>query len=96
MLIIILLRDDLPVHSQPTVDSVSNDNDGWVYATIAPDLWRLKDTNDDGVADVREVVAHGFGIHIAYGGHDMHGPMVGPNRSAIQLEIGMKIASATR
>jgi hypothetical protein len=52
-------------------------HDGWVYATIAPDLWRLKDTNDDGVADIREVVAHGFGVHLAYAGHDMHGPMVG-------------------
>jgi quinoprotein glucose dehydrogenase len=54
-------------------------HDGWVYLTIAPDLWRLKDTNDDGVADVRELLAHGFGIHIAFGGHDMHGPMVGPD-----------------
>jgi hypothetical protein len=52
-------------------------HDGWVYATIAPDLWRLKDTDDDGVADVREVVAHGFGMHIAYAGHDMHGPRLG-------------------
>ncbi|GEP45930.1 PVC-type heme-binding CxxCH protein [Brevifollis gellanilyticus] len=52
-------------------------HDGWVYCTIAPDLWRLKDTDDDGVADVREVVAHGFGMHIAYAGHDMHGPRLG-------------------
>ena len=54
-------------------------HDGWVYATIAPDLWRLKDTDDDGVADVREIVAHGVGHHLAYAGHDMHGPMVGPD-----------------
>ncbi|MGH8019848.1 MAG: DUF7133 domain-containing protein [Opitutaceae bacterium] len=54
-------------------------HDGWLYATIAPDLWRLKDTDDDGVADVREVVVHGFGIHIAYAGHDMHGLSVGPD-----------------
>lgn len=52
-------------------------HDGWVYVTVAPDLWRLKDTDDDGVADVREVVAHGFGMHIAYAGHDMHGPRLG-------------------
>jgi quinoprotein glucose dehydrogenase len=64
-------------------------HDGWVYATIAPDLWRLKDTDDDGVADVREVVAHGFGIHIAYAGHDMHGPRLGPD-GRIYWSIGDK------
>jgi quinoprotein glucose dehydrogenase len=68
-------------------------HDGWVYVTIAPDLWRLKDTNDDGVADIREVVAHGFGVHIAYGGHDMHGPMVGPD-GRIYWSIGDKGVNA--
>jgi quinoprotein glucose dehydrogenase len=69
-------------------------HDGWVYATIAPDLWRLKDTNDDGVADVREVVAHGFGLHIAYAGHDMHGPIVGPD-GRIYWSIGDKGVNVT-
>lgn len=69
-------------------------HDGWVYVTIAPDLWRLKDTNDDGVADVREIVAHGFGMHIAYAGHDMHGPMVGPD-GRIYWSIGDKGVNVT-
>jgi quinoprotein glucose dehydrogenase len=69
-------------------------HDGWVYATIAPDLWRLKDTNDDGVADIREVVAHGFGVHLAYAGHDMHGPMVGLD-GRIYWSIGDKGVNAT-
>src|SRR5688572_27662456 len=69
-------------------------HDGWVYATIAPDLWRLKDTNDDGVADIREVVAHGFGVHIAYAGHDMHGPTVGPD-GRIYWSIGDKGLNVT-
>lgn len=54
-------------------------HDGWVYATIAPDLWRFRDVDDDGVADEREVVVTGFGLHIAYAGHDMHGLTVGPD-----------------
>ena len=64
-------------------------HDGWVYCTIAPDLWRLRDTNDDGVADEREVVAHGFGHHIAYAGHDMHGLTLGPD-GRIYWSIGDK------
>ncbi len=69
-------------------------HDGWVYATIAPDLWRLKDTDDDGVADIREVVAHGFGMHLAYAGHDMHGPRLGPD-GRIYWSIGDKGVNVT-
>jgi putative heme-binding domain-containing protein len=68
--------------------------DGWVYATIAPDLWRLKDTNDDGVADIREIVVHGFGLHMAYAGHDMHGLSVGPD-GRIYWSIGDKGVNVT-
>ena len=69
-------------------------HDGWVYATIAPDLWRFKDTDDDGVADIREVVVHGFGVHIAYAGHDMHGLTVGPD-GRIYWSIGDKGLNVT-
>ncbi len=69
-------------------------HEGWVYATIAPDLWRLKDTDDDGVADVREVVAHGFGMHLAYAGHDMHGLRLGPD-GRIYWSIGDKGVNVT-
>lgn len=69
-------------------------HDGWVYATIAPDLWRFKDTDDDGVADIREIVAHGFGIHLAYAGHDMHGLSVGPD-GRIYWSIGDKGVNVT-
>ena len=68
--------------------------DGWVYATIAPDLWRFKDTNDDGVADIREIVVHGFGFHIGYGGHDMHGLCVGMD-GRIYWSIGDKAINVT-
>lgn len=70
------------------------EHDGWVYATIAPDLWRLKDTDDDGVADIREILVHGFGVHLAYGGHDMHGLSVGPD-GRIYWSIGDKGTNVT-
>lgn len=62
---------------------------GSVYATIAPDLWRLKDTTGNGQADQRESIAHGFGLHIAYAGHDMHGLTEGPD-GRIYWSIGDK------
>lgn len=60
-----------------------------VYATVAPDVWRLRDTNGDGKADERSVMATGFGLHIAYAGHDMHGLTVGPD-GRIYWSIGDK------
>lgn len=69
-------------------------HDGWVYVTVAPDVWRLKDTDDDGVADLREVVATGFGMHIAYAGHDMHGPRLGVD-GRIYWSIGDKGVNVT-
>jgi quinoprotein glucose dehydrogenase len=64
-------------------------HDGEVYATIAPDVWKLRDHDEDGVADSREVIAHGFGLHIAYGGHDMHGLTMGPD-GKVYWSIGDK------
>ncbi|MBX2818915.1 MAG: HEAT repeat domain-containing protein [Rhodothermaceae bacterium] len=53
-----------------------NDN---VYFTAIPDLWLLNDDDDDGVADRREVLVTGHGVHIGQGGHDLHGLTVGPD-----------------
>lgn len=50
-----------------------------VYFACIPDVWRLKDTDGDGVADEREALLSGFGVHIAYGGHDLHGLTMGPD-----------------
>jgi quinoprotein glucose dehydrogenase len=69
-------------------------HDGWVYVTAQPDLWRLKDTDGDGVADVKELVVTGFGAHIAYAGHDMHGLRLGPD-GRLYWTIGDKGTNVT-
>ena len=50
-----------------------------VWFTCIPDLWRLQDLDKNGKADKREKLLSGFGVHIAYGGHDMHGLKFGPD-----------------
>ncbi len=50
-----------------------------VWFTCIPDLWRLRDVNGDGEADERQALLHGFGVHIAFGGHDFHGVIMGPD-----------------
>ena len=42
------------------------------YATILPDVWKLRDADGDGRAESRELLAHGFANHIGYGNHDLH------------------------
>lgn len=54
-------------------------HDGNVYVTCMPRLWKLRDTNDDGMADERNELVYGVGVHVAYGGHDIHGLTVGPD-----------------
>lgn len=50
-----------------------------VYYTCIPSLWLLRDEDGDGRAEVRRELATGFGVHVGYLGHDMHGLRIGPD-----------------
>ncbi|MBI5772274.1 MAG: HEAT repeat domain-containing protein [Verrucomicrobia bacterium] len=52
---------------------------GAVYFTCIPDVWLLQDTRGADEANIRVKLHGGFGVHIAYGGHDMHGLKFGPD-----------------
>ena len=52
---------------------------GDVYFTCIPSLYLLRDDNNDGHADGRNVLHHGFGIRHAFYGHDLHGLVWGPD-----------------
>ncbi len=60
---------------------------GSVYFADIPGLYLLKDTNHDGIADVRKELIDGFGVHIAFLGHDLHGLRVGPDHK-LYFSIG--------
>jgi len=53
---------------------------GSVYYTCIPDLWLLRDGDGDGVADTRQALSSGYGVHVALLGHDLHGLTIGPDR----------------
>lgn len=52
---------------------------GEYFLGVAPDLWRLKDRNNDGTVDEMTSIVHGFQVHIGFGGHGMSGVKVGPD-----------------
>jgi putative membrane-bound dehydrogenase-like protein len=54
-------------------------HDGNVFVGAGPDLWSTSDTNNDGVADIKTSLSHGYVIHIGFRGHGMSGLTLGPD-----------------
>ncbi len=52
---------------------------GDVFFTNIPNLWKLSDTDRDGVADKRESLSYGYGVRFSLTGHDLHGMKFGPD-----------------
>ncbi len=51
--------------------------DGDLWFTCIPSLWRLRDVDSDGTAEIREEIIRGFGVRVALRGHDLHGLALG-------------------
>ena len=53
--------------------------DDTVYLANIPHIWKLKDGDQDGVAEIKEPLHSGFGIRFSFNGHDLHGLAWGPD-----------------
>lgn len=58
-----------------------------LFVAIGPDLWKLNDTNNDGLADEKKSLSHGYGVRVGFSGHGMSGVEVGPD-GRIYWQIG--------
>lgn len=52
---------------------------GDVYFANIPSLHKLRDTTGDDVANQIKTLSTGYGVHVAFLGHDLHGLVIGPD-----------------
>lgn len=50
-----------------------------MFVGVGPDMWRMRDTDGDGVMDEKTSISHGYAIHIGFSGHGMSGAIMGPD-----------------
>lgn len=50
-----------------------------VFFTCIPHVWLLRDNDGNGQAEVRKSLSSGYGVRVAFRGHDMHGLSIGPD-----------------
>jgi quinoprotein glucose dehydrogenase len=81
-----LVIEDFHTEVTDAAGGILKHNDD-LFVAIGPDMWRVNDTNGDGVADKKESISHGYGLHIGFGGHGMSGAEVGPE-GKIYWQIG--------
>jgi quinoprotein glucose dehydrogenase len=58
-----------------------------VFYTCIPKLWKLVDDTGDGVSDRRVALSDGYGVRVAFRGHDLHGLVMGPD-GRVYFSIG--------
>jgi quinoprotein glucose dehydrogenase len=65
-----------------------------LWFTDIPDVWRLRDGDEDGRAEDATSMSTGWGVRITFMGHDMHGLCLGPD-GRIYWSIGDRGFSVT-
>ena len=73
-----VFRDDF---NQPLAGPSSGliEKDGEVYFAMVPGVYRLRDEDNDGKAELRETLVEGFGLRVSFSGHDLNGFTWGPD-----------------
>lgn len=60
---------------------------GSVYFACIPDLYLFRDPRGENKATEKKSLATGFGIHVQYIGHDLHGLIMGPD-GKLYMSVG--------
>lgn len=68
-----------------------------LYVALAPNLWKLRDTNGDGVFDTKESISYGYSNHPAIFGHDLSAVTLGPDGRIYWKvgDIGLNVVDKT-